>query len=133
MVGRVVLMAKHRKIIPPKLFAKRMQELRVSVRPNQLKALLDRNRTHVLSGIHGRPIRKGGPKFGPLQFADAIPPELAGKWLVWSSDRLKIVGSGETFKEALAIADASPGRVIAWAPRPEQLRPVEKAAKASAT
>lgn len=34
----------------------------------------------------------------------SIPPSLAGRWVAWSADGLRIVGSGTTLAEAIAEA-----------------------------
>jgi hypothetical protein len=33
-------------------------------------------------------------------FPEVVPAQLAGKWIVWSIDQFRIVGSGDTAKEA---------------------------------
>ncbi len=34
----------------------------------------------------------------------SMPLELAGRWVAWSSDGLRIIGSGKTLEEAEAVA-----------------------------
>jgi hypothetical protein len=52
-----------------------------------------------------------------MQFPEAIPAEMAGKYVVWSPDGLRIVGSASTVTEALAIADLEDGRLIQRVPK----------------
>jgi hypothetical protein len=37
----------------------------------------------------------------------SLPLELAGRWVAWSSDGLRIIGSGKTLEEAEAVAAAA--------------------------
>jgi hypothetical protein len=37
----------------------------------------------------------------------SMPMELAGRWVAWSSDGMRILGSGKTLEEAEAIATAA--------------------------
>ncbi len=37
----------------------------------------------------------------------SMPMELAGRWVAWSSDGLRIIGSGKTLEEAEAAACAA--------------------------
>ena len=52
----------------------------------------------------------------PAQLPEAIPAKLAGKYAVWSPDGLRIVGSGPTIGEALAIAALEDGRLVQRVP-----------------
>ena len=51
-----------------------------------------------------------------VQLPEAIPAELAGNYAVWSPDGLRIVGSGSTIEEALAIAALEDGRLVQRVP-----------------
>jgi hypothetical protein len=37
----------------------------------------------------------------------SMPMELAGRWVAWSADGLRILGSGKTLEEAEAVASAA--------------------------
>jgi hypothetical protein len=37
----------------------------------------------------------------------SMPMELAGRWVAWSADGLRIIGSGKTLEEAEAVASAA--------------------------
>jgi hypothetical protein len=37
----------------------------------------------------------------------SVPLELAGRWLAWSADGYRIIGSGKTLEEAQAAASAA--------------------------
>ena len=39
--------------------------------------------------------------------AQSMPLELAGRWVAWSSDGLRIIGSGKTLEEAEVAAAAA--------------------------
>ena len=51
---------------------------------------------------------------------ESIPRELAGRWIAWSSDGLRIIGSGTTFQEAIEAANAAgdPDAIFEVAPGP---------------
>jgi hypothetical protein len=43
----------------------------------------------------------------PIQEPEILPLSLAGKWVAWSSDGMRIVGSGDTIEEAERLAAES--------------------------
>jgi hypothetical protein len=55
--------------------------------------------------------RKRGPRGGlsgtQTKEPQAIPRDLAGRWIAWSGDGLRIIGSATTLKEAQAVALAA--------------------------
>ncbi len=53
----------------------------------------------------------------PAPFPETIALELAGKYVVWSPDGLRIVGNGSTMAEALEIAAIEDGRLIQRVPK----------------
>lgn len=38
---------------------------------------------------------------------ELIPRELAGRWIAWSADGLRIIGSGASLKDAVEVASAA--------------------------
>jgi hypothetical protein len=44
---------------------------------------------------------------GKNKVPQSMPLELAGRWVAWSSDGLRIIGSGTTLEEAVAVAAAA--------------------------
>jgi hypothetical protein len=44
---------------------------------------------------------------GENKVPQSMPLELAGRWVAWSSDGLRIIGSGKTLEEAEAAAAAA--------------------------
>jgi hypothetical protein len=38
---------------------------------------------------------------------ESVPVTMAGRWIAWSADGLRIVGSGATLKKATAAAEAA--------------------------
>ena len=58
----------------------------------------------------------------PLMRPETIPAELTGKFLAWSADGLKILGSGGTSREALAAAGDGPDLILEWVPPMAGLR-----------
>jgi hypothetical protein len=48
-----------------------------------------------------------GVKGAQTNEAESIPRELAGRWIAWSGDGLRIIGSGTTLKEAEVAASAA--------------------------
>jgi hypothetical protein len=49
----------------------------------------------------------GGVKASEGSEPESIPRELAGRWIAWSADGLRIIGSGTTLKEAEEAASAA--------------------------
>jgi hypothetical protein len=49
----------------------------------------------------------GGVKGSGGSEPESIPRELAGRWIAWSADGLRIIGSGTTLKEAEKVASAA--------------------------
>ena len=58
---------------------------------------------------HRAPSQNGGSGRGrrQAQEPETIPRELAGRWIAWSADGLRIIGSGKTFQEAVEAATAA--------------------------
>ena len=62
----------------------------------------------------------GGVGRGRAKEPQSIPRELAGRWIAWSADGLRIIGSGATFQEAIEAAEAAgdPEAIFEVAPAP---------------
>jgi hypothetical protein len=58
-----------------------------------------------------------------LRRPQTVPAELAGRWIAWSPDRLRILGHGATISEAKASAGNLLGLVVSWIPPLDELRP----------
>jgi hypothetical protein len=43
----------------------------------------------------------------PADEAESVPVTMAGRWIAWSADGLRIIGSGPTLEEATAEAAAA--------------------------
>jgi hypothetical protein len=69
-----------------------------------------------------KPLRTPVPKEPHRARRQPVPLELAGKWLAWSADRLKILGHGEGPEEAIAMAGGGDDLVISYEPPASQLR-----------
>ena len=54
---------------------------------------------------HPRGRRK--PQDEKNKVPQSMPLALAGRWVAWSSDGLRIIGSGKTLEEAEAVATAA--------------------------
>jgi hypothetical protein len=59
---------------------------------------------------------------------EMVPVEYTGKWVAWTPDGRKIVGSGDTAKEAKIAAEKAGVRngVFEWIPKQEELRSVTR-------
>jgi hypothetical protein len=55
-------------------------------------------------------------------FPDTVSASLAGRYAIWSPDGLRIVGSGSTLDEALAIAGLEDGRLVQRIPAAIRVR-----------
>jgi hypothetical protein len=71
-------------------------------------------RTHWGAVVMGKgrvSAKKSGPRRGikrdQTNEPQSIPRELAGRWIAWSGDGLRIIGSGTSLKEAEAVASAA--------------------------
>lgn len=73
------------------------------------------------------------PVRAPIRRPQAVPAELAGRWIAWSADGMKILGQGATIPEARASAGHVADLVISWIPPLEELRPRCDALEANAT
>jgi hypothetical protein len=60
----------------------------------------------------------------PIQRPETIPADLAGRWVAWSPDGLKILGHGATIAEARSSAGNLANLVISRVPSLDVLRPV---------
>jgi hypothetical protein len=88
----------------------------------------------MLKNRAGRGIRAGRvPVQAPIRRPQAVPAELAGRWVAWSADGMKILGQGATIPEARASAGRVAGLVLSWIPPLEELRPRCEALEANAT
>lgn len=65
---------------------------------------------------------------GEMRRPQAVPSELAGKWIAWSGDGYTIVASGDSPEAARDAARALgiPDPRCEWVPRHEELRGVAR-------
>jgi hypothetical protein len=73
-------------------------------------------------GKHRASGKNGSPGWGRdrAQEPETIPRELAGRWIAWSANGLRSIGSGKTFQEAVEAASAAgdPDAIFERAPAP---------------
>jgi hypothetical protein len=76
---------------------------------------MEKHRGSARNAGSGRGVRRR-----QAQEPETIPRELAGRWIAWSADGLRIIGSGVTFKEAVEAAAAAgdPEAILERAPAP---------------
>jgi hypothetical protein len=70
-----------------------------------------------------RRLRRRSGALAPIRRPQTVPAELAGRWIAWSPDRLRILGHGATISEAKASAGNLLGLVVSWIPPLDELRP----------
>ena len=58
------------------------------------------------------------------EWQETVPTEMAGRYVAWSADGLRILGHGATIEEAQASVRTSAQVLIQWIPAADQLRGV---------
>ncbi len=80
-----------------------MSHLYSNAESNSRRLSLEERWETLMSRFRRRPRRKRG-KAIEIQHRESVPLALAGKWIAWSPDGLRIVLSANTLKEVCAEA-----------------------------